>query len=196
MRLFGAGVSLLARSPPITILLDDLSGATALLAGSGDTCHPAGRARTAASRAGNEPSRARLGAARWVDEPSLARLGPLASSFSRLGSARRRLASQLAPAHEPAHSSTSPVFPFPLMLLPLAHCSTATRIRPRAHLLLRFFPPSTPADAADGSACNGGAAEWPAMPEAEGAGAWRGGRRCRREAGPGARLMAAAGWRG
>jgi len=52
-----------------------------------------------------EPGSARLGAARWVDEPSLARLGPLASSFSRLGSARRRLASQLEPAREPGHSS-------------------------------------------------------------------------------------------
>jgi len=52
-----------------------------------------------------EPGSARLGAARWVDEPSLARLGHLASSFSRLGSARRRLASQLEPAREPGHSS-------------------------------------------------------------------------------------------
>ena len=52
-----------------------------------------------------EPGSARLGAARWVDVPSLARLGPLASSFSRLGSARRRLASRLEPAREPGHSS-------------------------------------------------------------------------------------------
>jgi hypothetical protein len=49
-----------------------------------------------------EPGSARLDTARCCDEPSLARLDYLTSLRNWLGSARRRLASWLEPAHEPA----------------------------------------------------------------------------------------------
>jgi hypothetical protein len=49
-----------------------------------------------------EPRAARLGTARGCNEPSLARLDYLTSLRNWLGSARRRLASWLEPAREPA----------------------------------------------------------------------------------------------